>query len=123
MAEILVTDTGFSDYEGHPTLILSADDAPEALALPLACYEQIHIHFAASADGRGFSLARRLRELGFQAQLYATGQLVCDQYRHARQAGFDGVIISTDQARKMPERHWREQVGRLSASYQDRVRS
>lgn len=121
MPDILVTDTGFTSFDGKASLLLSATDAPETFAATLGDYAEIHIEFSSSADGRGFSLARRLRELGFGQRLYATGQLVCDQYRHARQAGFDGVIITKDQARKMPEPHWIEQAERITVSYQDRL--
>ena len=55
------------------------------------------------------------------ARIFAVGALVCDQYRHARQSGCDGVLISVAQAQKMPEPHWLEQAGRVAVSYRARL--
>ena len=34
---------------------------------------------------------------------------------------FDGVLLTAQQATRMPECHWLEQVPRISQSYQDRI--
>ena len=49
-------------------------------------------------DGRGFSLARALREVGFSGLITARGRVIADQYRHLRQCGFDGVLLTAQQA-------------------------
>ena len=121
MSDILVTDTGFQPYASRPCLVLFASDVPETFHGRFDDKAEIHIQFDASADGRGFSLARRLRELGYQGRLMATGALVSDHYRHARQSGFDGVVITSEQAQKMPEAHWLEQARRVSLSYRERI--
>jgi len=122
MTDILVTDTGFAPYHGEESCFeLSVDEAPEAQMAHLSDVREVQIPFASSADGRGFSLARRLRELGYEGQINAIGALVCDQYRHARQSGCDGVLITAEQAKKMPEPHWLEQARRVPISYRLRL--
>ena len=102
---VLARDDGFHPIEDQPALILAPDTAPASLAehldLPL-----IGIAFPAFNDGRGFSLARRLRELGYQGRLRATGRLIADQYAMARRVGFDEVEVAPDIAARQPEAQW-----------------
>ena len=128
---IIVTDDGFAPYqdrfsdgranEGAGLYHLEADTAPEDVIEAIFAAEEVHIPFASSADGRGFSLARRLRDFGYQGRVFAIGALVCDQYRHARQSGFDGVLLTTAQAHKMPEPFWLEQARRVPLTYRDQI--
>ncbi len=62
-----------------------------------------------------------LRLHGYGGYLRAEGNVLADQYRHARQCGFDEVAISPRLAARMPEHHWLEQVPRLAASYQAKI--
>lgn len=62
------------------------------------------IRFGGTQDGRGFSLARRLRSRGYRGQLVAAGPLEPDQARHAFQCGFD--VVSIEDATL--ERHGRD---------------
>ena len=64
--------------------------APDHFNAPVA------IRFGATQDGRGFSLARRLRLKGHRGRLVAVGPLEPDQARHAFQCGFDAVGIEDD---------------------------
>ena len=121
MRNILVTDTGFTAYQETKAFLMDATMRPEALLDDIAAYALIIINFDTPADGRGFSLARRLRELGFTGQILAKGALICDQYRHARQSGFDGMILTKTQAIKMPEQHWQEQAATVPISYRERL--
>lgn len=79
----------------------AADAAPFFERLSL-----ISIHFPSFADGRGFSLARRLRALGFNGCLRAEGHVIADQYAYARACGFDEVEISDALAARQPQEHW-----------------
>ena len=65
--------------------------------------------------------SRALRHLGYEGRIIAVGALVSDQYRHARQSGFDGVLITKAQAAKMPESHWLEQAQRVATTYSVRI--
>ena len=92
--------------------------APDSLTPWLPRLDLISILFPKSADGRGFSMARRLRRLGFKGELRATGHLIPDQYALALSCGFDTVEISDALAVRQPEAHWREASRAMSWAYQ-----
>lgn len=92
--------------------------APDVLAPWLPKLDLISILFPKSADGRGFSMARRLRRLGFKGELRATGHVIPDQYALALSCGFDTVEISDALATRQPEAHWREASRAMSWAYQ-----
>ena len=122
---VFVSDSGFTPALQHlrdgQVLRLAGDSDPAGLAGDLQPISIIEIEFPSSQDGRGFSLARALREAGFSGLVVARGGIIADQYRHLRQCGFDGVLLTAQQATRMPECHWLEQVPRISQSYQDRI--
>ena len=91
---------------GARAVELPNDAAPECLRDHLHRLEAVAIPFPGFADGRGFSLARRLRDMGFRGRLRARGHVIADQWPLARQSGFDEVEIDDDQARRQPESHW-----------------
>ena len=101
----LVRDDGFHDDDGAEPVVLAPDTDPASLDEYLA-HELIAIAFPAMTDGRGFSLARRLRELGYKGRLRAVGKLISDQYAMARRVGFDEVQITADLARRQPQDQW-----------------
>ncbi len=80
--------------------------------------ELIAVQFPAFNDGRGFTLARRLRRLGFKGELRAKGHIIPDQYAYALACGFDTIEISDALAKRQPEPHWREAVSSMSLGYQ-----
>ena len=102
---IIVRDDGFHPLTEAAEITLAPDTTPAELADHLD-HDLIAIDFPAMTDGRGFTLARRLRALGYQGQLRATGKLIADQYAMARRVGFDEVEISADLARRQPEQQW-----------------
>lgn len=73
--------------------------------------------FGSSADGRGFSLARQLRQLGYTGKIRAEGHILVDQFRAARRVGIDQIAISDEQAARNPEEQW--QAVPLTADYRD----
>jgi len=79
----------------------------------------ISIDFPSFADGRGFSLAKRLRDRGYRGALRAAGPLVSDQYGHALACGFDSVEIPEDLAARQGEQDWIAAAKTFSATYQD----
>lgn len=80
----------------------------------------IRIPFPSFADGRGFSLAKQLRQLGFTGRLRAVGHVIADQYGFARTCGFDEVEIDEDLAKRQPEDQWLYRKPEPSLSYQDK---
>jgi uncharacterized protein (DUF934 family) len=96
------------------------DRDPAELAPWLERLEMIRVAFPAMGDGRGFSIASRLRAMGYAGRLRAAGPLVADQFRHARRVGFDEVELPDALAERQPEAQWRL---RRQGSYQERLTS
>jgi uncharacterized protein (DUF934 family) len=94
------------------------DVDPDTLVPWLGKLQLISVLFPKSSDGRGFSIATRLRRLGYKGELRATGHLIADQYALARSCGFDTVEISDDLARRQPEAHWTEADHAVTLAYQ-----
>lgn len=131
---IIVTDSGFGpDTWAHefislegvatassPALAIDvpSDADPDALRPYLETSSMIRIHFPSSADGRGFSIAKRLRLMGYQGRLRATGQMISDQYAMARRCGFDEVQIDAAIAARQPEAQWIFRADWQSNDYQ-----
>jgi uncharacterized protein (DUF934 family) len=115
------SNAGFSSLEewqgtGGIDLPNTADAAEIFDAVKTA--PSLRIPFPSFADGRGFTLARRLRRLGYRGTLRAEGHILSDQFRQARRCGFDEVEISDTQAARQPEDHWPRD---LPPAYQFRV--
>lgn len=133
---VVVTDQGFGSDDwtggfvspdayaanGVAALDLASDTDPADLARYLDA-PMIRIDFASFADGRGFTLARRLRILGYGGRLRARGHVIADQYAMARRAGFDEVQISADLAARQPAAQWRARADWRAHDYQSRLRA
>lgn len=94
-----------------------ADLSEIANALPRV--KSIFIAFEAFTDGRGFSLARLLRQRhGYDGLLVADGQLIPDQFAFALQCGFDAVrIADSELARHTPDA-WQAALDDFDLTYQ-----
>jgi uncharacterized protein (DUF934 family) len=118
---VIVTDTGFAHNDIDVKLVVLADlegvadasavdlentDDPLRLSNRLADIALIRVNFPAFNDGRGFTLARRLRMMGYKGRLRAHGHIIADQYAMARRVGFDEVEIPDDLAARQPEDQW-----------------
>ncbi|MBT26399.1 MAG: oxidoreductase [Rhodobacteraceae bacterium] len=93
------------------------------MAARLDRLEMIRVDFPSFADGRGFTIARRLRLMGYTGRLRAKGHVISDQYAMARRAGFDEVEISDDLAARQPAEEWLFRADWQSHDYQSRVRA
>jgi uncharacterized protein (DUF934 family) len=85
-------DAALSGGDGL-AVALPNDADPAALAPAFARIRLIAVPFPKFADGRAFSVARRLRALGYAGRLRATGSPIPDHYAFARDCGFDEVEI------------------------------
>jgi uncharacterized protein (DUF934 family) len=104
---------------GHVLGVEITNDTDPAVLEPwTARLGLIAVPFPKSADGRGFSMAPRLRRLGYSGELRAVGHLIADQYALARSCGFDTVEISDALAARQPEAHWAEAEHAMSLAYQ-----
>ena len=136
---VLVTDDGFQaddwTHEFHRPDSLPANDRASAIGVDLASdadpgtlvarlheIDLIRVDFPSFADGRGLTIARRLRLMGFQGRLRATGHVIADQYAMARRAGFDEVEIDDAFAVRQPEEQWLRRANWRGHDYQSRLR-
>jgi uncharacterized protein (DUF934 family) len=76
---------------------LRSDEDPELLSSALAKLPAIAIVFGIFSDGRGFSLARMLREdFDFSGELQAAGDFMQDQLCYLQRCGFDAFVVADD---------------------------
>lgn len=132
---VIVTDTGFAPaspvtsvtldqiatHQG--VLDLTHTDDPVAVQPYLESLTLIRISFPAFSDGRAFTVARRLRMLGYKGELRATGPVIADQYAMARRVGFDSVEIPDDLATRQPAEQWQFRADWTAHNYQARLRA
>lgn len=78
----------------------------------------ISIAFPSFSDGRGFSIAKRLRRDGFTGTLRATGSLIADQYAHTKACGFDEIAVPDGLAARQDAAQWQRGAKSISLSYQ-----
>ncbi|MGB5556698.1 MAG: DUF934 domain-containing protein [Paracoccaceae bacterium] len=135
---VIVTDAGFGPDVWHKGFVkpdqlaandclavamdLGPDAEVEALAGKLDRVALIRVAFPSFADGRGFTVARRLRLMGYTGRLRATGHVIADQYAMARRSGFDEVEIDDDLAARQPEGQWLARANWRAYDYQSRLR-
>lgn len=127
-ANVLVTDTGFgtddwdSGFEGPTALDLPSDTNPAHLPKDYSGIGIVRVDFPSFADGRGFTIARQLRRLGYTGRLRARGHVISDQYAMARRSGFDEIEISPDLAKRQPQDEWTFRGKWRDHDYQSRLR-
>lgn len=131
---VIVTDTGFqaddftgpivalSEYAGEAAVDLSSACDPQLLAEHIGKLNFVRVDFPNFADGRGFTIGRQLRLLGYTGRLRAKGHVISDQYAMARRQGFDEVEISAEQAERQPEGEWKFRANWQQNDYQNRLR-
>lgn len=136
---VIVTDTGFgADDWAHGFVAMSetsagstrplavdvpSDADPEFLRPFLDQVGLIRIDFPDFADGRGFTIAQRLRLMGYQGRLRAKGHVIADQYAMARRSGFDEVEIDTALAARQPQAQWMSRANWRDHDYQTKLRA
>jgi uncharacterized protein (DUF934 family) len=132
---VIVTDTGFAHAPAlairplaelgpaDTAVDLAHTDDPARLEGHLDRLTLIRVAFPAFSDGRGFTIARRLRMMGYTGRLRAHGHVIADQYAMARRVGFDEVEISEDLAARQPEAQWVFRADWQAHDYQARLRA
>ena len=132
---VIVTDAGFTAAQPLHIVALAAiaahtgavdlaeTDKPEALLPYLRDLTLIRVAFPAFNDGRAFTIARRLRELGYKGKLRACGPLIADQYAMARRVGFDEIEIPDDLALRQPEAQWLSRANWQAHDYLARLKA
>jgi len=75
-------------------LRLEPQDDPAAFADRIVSAARIEVNFPKFGDGRGFSLARLLRERhGYKGELRAVGEVARDHLYYMEQCGFDAFLL------------------------------
>lgn len=130
----IVTDAGFGPDDWNAPIValedarpgvgidLPASADPQELAGRLPEIGMIRVDFPVSSDGRGFTIARRLRLMGYRGRLRARGHVIADQYTMARRAGFDEIEIAPDLAARQTEDQWLFRADWRAGDYQARLR-
>ena len=132
---IIVTDAGFApaperqipalaELAAEATAVdLAQTDDPSALEGHLDRLTLIRVAFPAFSDGRAFTVARKLRMLGYKGQLLALGPVIADQYAMLRRVGFDGAEIPDEIAARQPAEQWQFRADWQAHHYQARLRA
>ncbi|MEM9098714.1 MAG: DUF934 domain-containing protein [Pseudomonadota bacterium] len=91
---------------------------PRDLRPHLGRLAMISVDFPGFADGRGFSIGRKLRADGFLGRLRASGSVISDQFTYLLQCGYDEVLLPDDMAARQPIDDWMNQLGHVTSGYQ-----
>jgi uncharacterized protein (DUF934 family) len=132
---VIVTDTGFGKDDWTSGFTTLSDEANDVIALDLSSDTDltvlvghldsvriIRVDFPTYSDGRGFTIARQLRLMGYRGRLRAKGHVISDQYAMARRCGFDEIEISEALAARQPEADWLFRANWQKNDYQSRLR-
>lgn len=125
---VIVTDNGFAETDWAADLsedqVIDIPPETDPAEIKVADLPQlVKIAFPSFADGRGFGIAKRLRNAGYAGKLRAVGHVISDQYAMARRSGFDEVEISDDQAARQPQDEWKFRANWQAHDYQSRLRA
>ena len=120
---MIVSDQGFcaGDLDAsYVELPLDCDDERLAAAL---VHSALLINVGSFADGRAFSIAKRLRLRGYTGRIRLKGDVLPDQYAMARRSGIDDIEISEAHARRCQEADWVFRADWRNHDYQARLRT
>ena len=119
---VIVRDDGFHADDFTGDVVEIAPDTPsEELAQRALGAALVRIAFPSFSDGRGFTLARRLRAAGYTGRLRAAGHVIADQYAMARRSGFDEVEISEALAERQDAEQWLARADWRAHDYRARL--
>lgn len=113
-ARLLKEFGALSARDGKIGVQFGNTDRPEALATFLPRLSVIVLPFPAFNDGRAYSIARKLREMGYRGELRAIGNVLPDQLQFMLQVGFDSFEIGE----RFPLETWQKASRQMSLAYQ-----
>jgi len=116
----LATATLIADPDDVATVLEPTADDRVLAAAAGGNAGPIAISFPTFTDGRGFSLARLLRERhGFKGEIRAIGHLIPDHGQFLLRSGFDTAEITEPDAADV----WKASLERIGRNYQPAVRN
>jgi uncharacterized protein (DUF934 family) len=84
-----------------PSHTIQAGDDLDQLATQFLASDRLAIRFEHFTDGRGYSIARDLRQLyGFKGALRAVGDITVDQLPYLARCGFTEFLLRSGQDQK-----------------------
>jgi len=86
-----------SQRSGRNGVLLENTEDPRLLELDFDKLALIAVNFPKFTDGRGYSIARLLRRLGWKGELRAVGDVLRDQLFYMTRCGFDAFALRDDQ--------------------------
>jgi uncharacterized protein (DUF934 family) len=89
--------TQLSQRSGRNGVLLENTEDPRVLAADFDKLALIAVSFPKFTDGRGYSIARLLRRLGWKGELRAVGDVLRDQLFYMTRCGFDAFALRADQ--------------------------
>jgi uncharacterized protein (DUF934 family) len=96
-ADLWLAGKGFYKDRKDIGVWFDSHQEPEILAGVVNELEVIAVNFPRFADGRGYSIARILRErLGYKNELRAIGDVLLDQLQFMKRCGFDRFVLRAD---------------------------
>ncbi|WP_422459189.1 DUF934 domain-containing protein [Endozoicomonas sp. ALB115] len=85
-------------HKGQVGIWFDSDEEPETVANALNQFEVIAVNFPRFMDGRGYSLARLLRErFHYRGDIRAIGDILVDQLYYLKRCGFSSFRLREDQ--------------------------
>jgi len=116
----LTTGTLVADPDEAATVLEPTADEAALIAASGGNAGPIAIAFPSFTDGRGFSLARLLRERhGFKGEIRAVGYLIPDHGQFLLRSGFDTAEITDPGTARV----WKASIERIRRNYQPAVRN
>ena len=83
-----------AQWNGEPGVLLGPTDDPASIAGRLDELSVIAIEFPQFTDGRGYSIARLLRErYGYKGEIRAVGEVLRDNLYYLSRCGFDSFAL------------------------------
>jgi uncharacterized protein (DUF934 family) len=113
-ARLLSDWQALSSRPGKLGVVFASIERAEALTLFLPRLSLIVLPFPAFSDGRAYSLARQIRNLGFAGELRASGNVLPDQLQFMIGVGFDAFEVTP----RFPEAVWQRAAASMTLSYQ-----
>lgn len=92
-ADRIATLEQWLDAPHLPAVEVSPGEDFDPLLSVTADLKLIVVNFPDMTDGRGFSIARALREAGYTGELRAAGRFIRDQLHYLRRCGFNAFNL------------------------------
>lgn len=117
-AKALVPLEALETTPGALAVEVANTTALEALQPHFSTLKLIAIAFPGYMDGRGFTLAKRVRNAGYNGALRAVGPLIAEQFAYGLACGFTEFEIPDLYVPRMPEAVFKTAARAFSATYQ-----